>query len=168
MRLILMILLVSALTTGCNKAYFQPPGPTYIYYKKAGATELDVKKAMLECGMSDVDMGSGNFKQDMNTSFLADWCMEQSSFQSTEGGSTEKTCKLEDYRQYPACQPDAVIPKPSVERRLNSEYCKYARSRIDSVRFEKCLKEEVGNPLYTTTTEACIYRYRDLRAECRP
>ena len=28
------------------------------------------------------------------------------------------------YRGYPACQPDAVIPTPSAERRLNSWYCK--------------------------------------------
>jgi hypothetical protein len=44
-----LIVLTLALT-GCVRHYFQPPKPAYQYWTKPGASELDVKKALLECG----------------------------------------------------------------------------------------------------------------------
>jgi len=172
MRLVLMLSLFSLLVVACgplSPAYYQPTEPTYKYYKKAGATELDVKKAMLECGISDIDTSSGNFKQDMNSFLLADWCMEKSGFVGAKGADMimEEACKLEHNAKYSACQPGAVIPNPSVERRLNSEYCRYARSLIDPVEYQRCLKEDAANPSDSTTAEDCVYWNKELRAECR-
>jgi predicted nucleic acid-binding Zn ribbon protein len=172
MRLILMLSLFSFLVVACgplSPAYYQPTEPTYKYYKKAGATELDVKKAMLECGISDIDTSSGNFKQDMNSFLLADWCMEKSGFVGANGAdmTMEEACQLEHNKQYPACQPDAVILKPSVERRLNSEYCKSAREMISEEKYQRCMQVEAVQ--YKEVTEKdCAYWHRELVEECRP
>ena len=166
MRVFLMSFLLSVIVVSCyplSPAYYQPPRENYETFEKTGPSELDVKKTMLECGESPI----ADKNADINTSLLADWCMEQSGYKS-DVMSMEETCKLEDYKQYPACQPGAVIPKPSVERRLNSKYCQYARSLIDPVEYQRCLKEDAANPLDSTTAEDCVYWNKELRAECRP
>jgi len=160
--------LLPILTTGCNKAYFQPPEAAYYYYQKPDATKLDVEKAMLECGIEPIHGYSADTgKYDVNTALLASACMERLGFRDIEGWSFERLCNREHNAQYPACQPDAVIPKPSVERRLNSEYCRYARSLIDPVEYQRCLKEDAANPSDSTTAEDCVYWNKELRAECR-
>ena len=173
MRLIMMVSLLTLLVTACyplSPAYYQPSGPTHSYFKKPGASELEVKKAMLECGIADIN-GAGNFKQDMNSYFLAKSCLEKAGYKSTVL-SMEESCQLEHNKQYPACQPDAVIPKPSVERRLNSQYCRYARGNIDPVEFGKCLEKvkylKQENLTTNMTEKTCVYHYKELRAECRP
>ena len=128
MRFMLIMFLLPILTTGCNKAYFQPPEAAYYYYQKPDATKLDVEKAMLECGIEPIDGYSADTgKYDVNTALLASACMERLGFRDIEGWNFERLCNREHNAQYPACQPDAVIPKPSVERRLNSEYCQRMR-----------------------------------------
>jgi len=164
MRLIFMLLLISILSTGCgpfSPAYYQPPEPAYTSYKKEGSTELDVKKSMLECGTAPITERN----EDMNTFILADWCMERMGYRSTL--SRSEGCKLEHNKQYPACQPGAVIPKPSVERRLNSEYCKSAREMISENNYQSCLKNEAAT-YERVTEEDCAAWYKDLTEECRP
>jgi len=161
-----MLSLFSLLAAGCgpfSPAYHQPPPETFETWKNSSASILEVQKALLECGSSPVDKGY----EDYNTLLLADWCMEASGYNSTVI-SMEEACKLEHNKQYPACQPDAVIPKPSVERRLNSKYCQYARSLIDPVEYQRCLKEDAADPSDSTTMEDCVYWNKELRAECRP
>ena len=165
MRLIFILLFLSLLATACgplSPAYYQPPRENFETWEKPEASRLDIMKAMLECGEAPIAQRDA----DINMNLLADWCMEASGYKS-DVISMEEVCKLEDYKQYPACQPDAVIPKPSVERRLNSEYCQYAKSLIDPVEYQRCLKEDAANPLDRTTAENCAYWNKDLRAECR-
>lgn len=54
------------------------------------------------------------------------------------------------YRDYPACQPNAVIPTPSAERRLNSWYCKvksdYEYCLEHALAPKLCSLERVANP----------------------
>ena len=121
----LMILL-----SGCNIASrFQPVPDYYLLWTKPGATELDVKRALMECGWpSPSPTGSGPDVAHMsrNDKALANLCMIRAGFTyhdpfKMNGGY----CKLDP--SLPACQPGAEIPKPSKDRRLNSEYCKIIR-----------------------------------------
>ncbi|PCI41847.1 MAG: hypothetical protein COB41_10230 [Proteobacteria bacterium] len=166
MRLILIMLLLSILTTGCNKAYFQPPPPEYEIWSKSGASELDVKKAMLECGMNNPfgETDPKLYPYNRNRYYLARFCMESEGY-IERGMNVREACRL--YPETPACQPDAVIPKPSVERRLNSKYCQHAKSMIDPAEFKQCLVE-AANPRDSATPEDCVYWFKELRAECRP
>jgi len=156
--------------TGCHfKESFQPSEAAYYYYQKPSATKLDVEKAMLECGIEPIQGYSADTgKYDVNTALLASACMERLGFRDIEGWSFERLCNREHNAKYPACQPGAVIPKPSVERRLNSKYCQHARSLIDPVEYQRCLKEDAANSLDSTTAEDCVYWNKELRAECRP
>jgi len=169
MNKILVCILLAVVIGGCGiEKSFQPPGPTYSYFKKPGASELDVKKVMLECGIEPISGKSAKTgNNDMNTFFLAKWCMDKAGYKSVNL-EIKKSCQLEHNKQYPACQPGAVIPKPSVERRLNSEYCKSAREMISEEKYQRCMQVEAVDPLYSTTAEDCAYEYKDLRAECRP
>jgi hypothetical protein len=64
----------------------------------------------------------------LNEDILVTRCMENSGFLNGRAyrlcnGRTENGKHVPN--NLPACQPDAVIPKRSVENRLNSLYCQY-------------------------------------------
>jgi hypothetical protein len=165
MNKILVCILLAVVIGGCGiEKSFQPLPEPYEFWSKPGVTKLDIKKAMLECGMN-VDGSGGGEPFDYNEYFLSELCME------SQGYSDSFWTVAEGCRQHPglpACQPGAVIPKPSVERRLNSEYCKSAREMISEEKYQRCIQVEAVDPLYSTTAEDCAYEYKDLRAECRP
>lgn len=112
----------------------KPAPETYEAWVKPGATRLEVKKALLECGKPapapngwayEYGMGIKDNDTLLNHKFLTDACMEKSGFRNRWGTTLEKSCRMHpEYRSYPACQPGAEIPERSVERRLNSWYCK--------------------------------------------
>lgn len=55
-------------------------------------------------------------------------CMQNAGFASRE---FKNECAHPNAKDFPACKPDAVIPKRSVETRLNSPYCKiYPKTRL--------------------------------------
>jgi len=136
----IMFLLLGILNGCITHKPFQPPRNLYEIWSKPDATMLGTKKALLECGMSDPMNGSvkANGHFDLNGYVLAERCMESLGYIEDNFPACTKSSST------PACQPSVEIPKPSVERRLNSEYCKYARSLIDPVEYQRCLKEDAG------------------------
>ncbi|PIT68205.1 hypothetical protein [Bartonella tribocorum] len=105
---------------GC---YPEQPSKTIVdAWEKPGADQLEIKKALLECGVQYLD-GRLNIDKTLEEKFNAEEsesvCMRQAGFQ--EKWEMVKWC--EKYENLPICQPDAVIPKRSVERRLNSPHC---------------------------------------------
>ncbi len=143
---------------GCSiRESHQPPPPEYKLWTKPGASELVVKKALLECGNPSVDPSlylakraglSVNDMQEINA------CMELSGFKFRyKGHHRADICVRRP--QIPACQ-GVNIPRPSVERRLNSEYCKRERS------YDYCVKTAI-NP------SGCKYSdYKNIVPECLP
>lgn len=112
------------------------PAPSEVEgWSKSGATALDIKKALLECGAPSPSvndfiyakaLGIEEHDQLMNHFFLTRACMERNGFVD-RWRSVKDSCadsSFPEREKYPACQPNAVIPERSVERRLNSWYCK--------------------------------------------
>ncbi len=121
----------------------KPIPPAYLDWTKPGATVLDVKKIFLECGWPNPDPGNSDIERagmTINDRVMAELCMLRAGF----------VCRDKTWCHYhpnlPACQPDAQIPTPSVERRLNSRYCKIERSYEGCVKHarypEKCKEQD--------------------------
>ena len=134
--------------SGCVRAYFQPPLPTYKVWNKTGAGELDVKKALLECGdaspSATYQMYEHAFqlkgeKEIVSYILLTDACTEKSGFTEYRWTFQDK-CSWRHNKHLPACQPNAKIPTPNVERRLNSWYCKIKTD------YQYCLEHAVNPP----------------------
>ena len=134
-RRILLCGFVCCGLTGC-------PGPVRIptawvdSFTSNVATRDDVRTALLECGSSvpgrDMEFvmpGGKRFPNtDSNKLVSIAKCMEISGFPNKHPydlctGWTENGKHVPN--NLPACQPDAVIPKRSVENRLNSLYCQH-------------------------------------------
>ncbi|WP_142416719.1 hypothetical protein [Bartonella massiliensis] len=100
----------------------QPPRTVVDAWEKSGADQLEVKKALLECGIQYLD-GRLDTDKSMDERFneeeTVSVCMIQAGFQNKVG--RVKWC--EKYENLPICQSDAVIPQRSVERRLSSPHC---------------------------------------------
>jgi hypothetical protein len=105
------------------------PPPESQLWKKPGIPELSVKKTLLECGWS------GFFRSDpkeeyngINRIISVKICMENAGFNNIwdQYIPPASSCRqrLKIYPPLPVCQPGAEIPVPSVERRLNSRFCK--------------------------------------------
>lgn len=135
-RVFLVALFVSLY--GCEGA-FQPLPPHYELWKKEGANILDVKKTLLECGEVTPSGVAGG--RSMNEMALAHYCVVNEGFvyfNPFKGGydlNNEAWCR--NWPDLPACQPGAEIPEPSVERRLNSRYCRIRTS------FQACFENSM-------------------------
>ncbi|WP_208433113.1 hypothetical protein [Bartonella taylorii] len=107
---------------GCDIENIDKPAPGEVYgWLKAGADFTEIGKALLECGMpSLIDPDSENRNLSLNQMASIDACMVQAGFRDRYGGPY--WCY--NYKDLPICQPGAVIPKRSVEKRLNSPFCK--------------------------------------------
>ncbi|WP_212112314.1 hypothetical protein [Bartonella queenslandensis] len=117
---------------GCN---IDKPAPGYLsVWEKNGVTDFtEVGKALLECGMpTPYDIDPENQQQSINAKATTYACMLQSGFRYKDeevarGGGWCYTFKE---KNLPICQPGAVIPQRSVEKHLNSPFCKkYKNSR---------------------------------------
>ncbi|USP02894.1 hypothetical protein [Bartonella taylorii] len=110
---------------GCDIENIDKPAPGYVnMWEKAGADSTEVGKALLECGMpSLIDPDSENRERSNNARATTYACMIQAGFHYKDkwGGTWCQNYKAENL---PICQPGAVIPKRSVEKRLNSPFCK--------------------------------------------
>ncbi|UTO29001.1 hypothetical protein [Bartonella harrusi] len=118
--------IVLLIIAGCD---FFKPAPGYIYmWEKPGADFTEVGKALLECGMpTPYDEDPENRKLSINEDATIDACMVQAGFRYKGRGDWCYTFKEENL---PICRPGAVIPQRSVEKRLNSPFCKqYKNSR---------------------------------------
>ncbi|UNE53568.1 hypothetical protein [Bartonella machadoae] len=125
MKRILKLLSVIALIilSGC---YLEEPSQTAVdVWEKPGTDKLEVKKALLECGMqsfSDLSWESGlSLHERINNEASGDACMIQAGFHHKLGAMN--WCEKYKADNLPICQPDAVIPQRSVMKRLNSPYC---------------------------------------------
>lgn len=142
-----LVLLVPILLFGCGlRESFQPRPPSYLQWTKTGASVLDVKKALLECGMPEPSGEGYSYRVlNYNEKALIGYCMERAGYRrSTPLGWCHSWPDL------PVCQPDVAVPKPSVERRLNSDHCRaassYAYCKANSINPRACDKMDFENP----------------------
>ncbi|WP_208439271.1 hypothetical protein [Bartonella tribocorum] len=121
-RFNLLSLLILLSITGCDISNMDKPSPGEVaVWKKPGANFTEVGKVLLECGMpSLIDQDSENKTLSDNEIATIDACMLQAGFRRKSGGPY--WCY--NYNNLPICRPGAVIPKRSVEKRLNSPFCK--------------------------------------------
>ena len=161
-RLIALILLL--LVSGCGQYSIRnidkPPPERYEVWKKQDATFLHIRKALLECGAvmpswaangAYEKIGIIEQKDQTNQGFLVDRCMLKAGFVEQNIRLTLKDmCADPRYRDYPACLPEAVIIVPSVDRRLNSWYCKvktdYDYCLKHALAPQLCSPEKISNP----------------------
>jgi len=124
MKHLLILIFVASALTGCIREAFQPPRPDFLVWTAPGKSVLDVKKKLLECGMPEP---SGRDYQTLgrNAQLSISFCMVRAGFHSE---TDYLMCTRETDRILAICAPGAEISKPSVNRRLNSPYCK---SRMD-------------------------------------
>jgi len=152
-RYILLILLL--LLNGCGyysiRNIDKPPPQLHEIWKKQGAAFLEIRKSLLECGQVSLGGASSEIyekigiierKDQINYGFLVDRCMMNAGFvQQNISWTLKDACADTRYLDYPACQPEAAIPKLSIERRLNSWYCKTRRD------YDYCLKHALAPQL---------------------
>jgi hypothetical protein len=148
------LLLTSCLSRGTTERLYSPSGPyERDVWKKEGATDVEIRKALFECGLSPrgiPGMSGGFLEADKNDHpgpsekgylspkenryILSILCMEGSGFTSMID-SYNYYCTWFSHNPFirrmylPACQPGVVPPKRSVERRLNSNYCRTENAR---------------------------------------
>ncbi len=136
-------------------------------WTKDGATRLDIKKALLECGspstqtdrfIYEKSLGIKNSDDMLNHGLLTHACMENSGYMYWRKGTFSDYCTVYNYKHLPACQPGAVIPDRSVERRLNSWSCKLKTDR------EYCRKHAFVPAACDDTKKD----YNNPPPECRP
>lgn len=169
----LAAILTGTLLAGCSEyvARNLPMGePAHLpddSWMKHGATRLDIRKALLECGSPSTQVDrfiyekSLGIKDDddiLNHGLLTHACMENSGYQYWRKGAFADYCSVYNYKHLPACQAGATIPERSVERRLNSWYCRLKTDR------EYCRK-------HAFTPSACDDPKKDYDnppPECRP
>ncbi|EJF74406.1 hypothetical protein ME7_01438 [Bartonella birtlesii LL-WM9] len=124
MRQILKLLcgLILLSVTGCDiENIDKSPREEADAWLKPGADSTEVGKALLECGMpSLINLDSANKNRSLNQIATIYACMVQAGFRKKSGGPY--WCY--NYKDLPICQPGAIIPQRSVEKRLNSPFCK--------------------------------------------
>lgn len=125
--------IVVVLFCGCTPfGGFKAPPNIYKLYQKKNISVFETQKALLECGYEDVYLGG--YPRNSSEEYHKQWplrhnCMVKDGFVYTL--SNTPPCEQPATKNYSACQPDAVIPTRSVERRLNSVFCKqYPRAQV--------------------------------------
>lgn len=150
-RFLLILLL---LLNGCGQYSIRnidkPPPQLHELWRKNGASFFEIRKSLLECGQVSLgrttdqayeDSGIFEKKEQVNHSFLVAKCMLNAGFiEQNTSWTLKDACANKRYRDYPACQPNAIIPMPSVARRLNSWHCKIETD------YDYCLKHAVNPP----------------------
>ncbi|WP_154215207.1 hypothetical protein [Xanthomonas oryzae] len=124
MKIRLTILFSVFIFSGCaDFVPFQPNPDEYEMWSAAGASQLDVMKALLECGYPTpfgiADRNLNLFPSNNDVSLMG-LCMQRSGFVYKD--KSYDFCR--SFRGLPACQPDAIIPHRELSRRINSPFCK--------------------------------------------
>ncbi|USP02895.1 hypothetical protein [Bartonella taylorii] len=124
MRQILKLLsaLILLSVTGCDiENIDKSPREEADAWEKPGADSTEVGKALLECGMPHLIYLEDEVQKLNNNAIATIYaCMVQAGFRKKSGGPY--WCY--NYKDLPICRPGAVIPQRSVEKRLNSPFCK--------------------------------------------
>jgi len=154
MKYVLILLLVGLATSGCMEKLSRPPPPAFLKWTAPGKSVVDVQKKLIECGMPDPSGSSYAYRElDRNTQISISFCMMYAGFDNTYD---YPPCRYDAERTLPACAPRAAIPAPSVNRRLNSPYCK---AKTD---YQYCKQNALNPP-------ACDnYNYDNPVPECLP
>ncbi|WP_375630315.1 MULTISPECIES: hypothetical protein [unclassified Bartonella] len=105
---------------GCNS---KPPSTYFVIWEKPGVNSTEVGKALLECGaLSPYSSDRDNSKLGLNEWSMIHTCMIQSGFHhKIKGGKWCENCKDD---RIPVDPLGSVGTQRSVERRLNSSFCK--------------------------------------------
>lgn len=124
MRKRIMVMTGSLLLASCvNPMAFQPPPDEQDLWHKAGSSNTEIVKALLECGDTSP---RARFNTDpgmtRNETALMLLCMEASGFTSDFDHSSKGFCKSLQSQPW-ACQGDTPAPSRDVNRRLNSAFC---------------------------------------------
>lgn len=131
-RNLIAITVSSMLVTSClGFEPFQPNPPEFQEWSKPGATELEVKRAMLECGYPSPFGSRDRHVQDVsatpNEIAVMSRCMKREGFVFDNGRYDFCT----QWRELAACGPDVRAPPRSVEKRLDGDFCrKYAQADV--------------------------------------
>ena len=135
MKNITTYIVVLILTTACSTRGFKPPPYFYELWQKTGSSELETTKKLLECGASSLyGNPSVSLYMQMNDVQESDLrlqarCMNNLGYVYTSDRGD--ICSRVGEKLKPACAPDAIIPTPSAERRLNSPFCKvYTKAEV--------------------------------------
>ena len=132
MTRIITTLIATTIISGCVSNYFQPPKPEYEYWRKNKQSTIQIKKALLECGKPspsptirtyEFAFGYSSAEKRRNHSLTANACMEAAGFKDVTT-TVREVCTWDHRDHLPICQPGAEIPKRSVDRRLNSWWCR--------------------------------------------
>jgi hypothetical protein len=112
--------LLSMFLTGCfGFRPFQPNPPEYQDWSKKGIGELDIKKAMLECGYPspyEIRMDEGI---DVNDIALVHMCMRANGFVYDRG----RYVFCDHWRELRACRSGAIIPARDKRKGINGIFC---------------------------------------------
>lgn len=165
-----LILACSLSVSGCNQYSLsnidRPPPEDYEIWIKEDESVFQIKKALLECGAiapstlgwpyheAYEKLGISSYDEQMNHYFLTSKCMENAGYKKQWGmRSAQEGCNdvsFPERKKYSACQANAVIPKPSLERRLNGWYCKvksdYNYCLTHALAPQLCSQEKANNP----------------------
>jgi hypothetical protein len=130
-----IVLLIVCFFAGCAHKPFQPPSPASDNWIKKDGSRLESTKALLECGAptpwSLFSNIAGKKVKTSNEVALIELCLLKDGFFHAEptffGVKLEKISPTSLYTtdHLMACQASAVPPTRSIERRLNSNYCKH-------------------------------------------
>lgn len=137
-RLKIALFLSALIQAGCVS--WQPPPEDFEQWKKPGVSIQDVMASLMECGYPSPSTKWFDSQKYWGQTWaasavLAKRCMESQGYKNESGSkySCEQSLAPQ-FRKYNtaeqiqalehACDPSTPVPKPSVERRLNSPYCK--------------------------------------------
>jgi hypothetical protein len=146
----LIVTLLAVATTSCSWTPFQPVPPEDFLWSQEGKTLLDVRKALLGCGLPNVT-GMGRAIREMTENQLAafDRCMLGEGY-IYKYGTSRLICATQPSLNLPECRSDAPVPRPDNSRRLNSEYCErkrsYAFCKKNAINPAACESMDFDNP----------------------
>lgn len=120
-------------------------------WSKADASRIEVQVAMLECGYHSIYW---NASMSVVEVIESNRCMEGIGFEKKAGNSF--SCKTAALSQHPACTSDSVSSLRSVDRRLNSPFCK------ESPKAYAC--QPPGSPIPTDAELEMLARQRRIES----
>lgn len=117
-----MLGLIVMLLLGCINKPFQPAPEPWEIWQKRGASIVDVRRAMLECGYDFAEP-----PESINSAVVVYQCMEKDGFKRKKADridlSFDSSCR--NFPEIPECKLSIdEVPSRDSARRLNSKFCK--------------------------------------------
>lgn len=158
----MFLVLLSIVLPGCRGA-FQPLPSYYESWSKSGATDVDIKKIILECGnYNPYGTYPENNRPSRSEMALKYYCIVNSGYtyhNPFKGGKPDNNSWCRNNPELEVCKPGTIIPTPSSELRLNGRYCR------DRLNHDECIE----NAATETGVLICSRRnYERPPPECLP